>query len=655
MNRLTALFLCLIPFWLTACGDDSEGEPDRLTVEPQVPLNLAVGVPTTTPVVVEFNTDLNKVTLDEDSFTLTQGGNPRVASVVSFDAVSKLATLTPNAPLLPGLVYEATVLSTVRGGTGQLQMQGDYKWSFTTADAPLSVSSVVPANGSAGVPIRDSLSITFSEAMDPATLDASTFTLQHGVTQVAGAVSVDDTNRRATFTPDAPLGPGLLYAAIVTTGALSSAAHLGLAEPYSWVFVTAATSPTVAATVPVAAATNVGLAGPISAIFSEEMASATFDATTFVLTEAGVSIAGAVSYVSASKTATFIPSAPLHVDAVHTATIKSSVTSSGGTPLGADSIWTFRTLDGKPTVLASSPLSTAPYISINDKLRASFSAPMNAATLTSATFSVAQGATPVAGSVLYVPETNTAIFTPSVALTPGQPYTARISAAAADLNGRTLAPGFSWTFTTTPCGMLPVALGVAASFAALAGGGVSDTASSSVFGNVGVSPGSEITGFLDGSIIGSREANTQAAVNAQAAFGLAYADALGRDAGCAATLTPQLGGQTLTPGLYKSALTLSNTGSLTLDAQGDADAVFIFQAGGLNALQGSQVLLVGGARAANVFWQLNASASLSGDFVGTVMAMASVELHLGVVLQGRALARNGLVALDGCDLSLLDL
>jgi ice-binding like protein/Big-like domain-containing protein len=653
MSRRTALFLCLLPFWLAACGPVDEHGLLLLNVQYTSPTSGSTA-PADTSVSAFFDQIIDPDTANAGSFKLTRGDEPALPGVV--EVISEYeAVLTLSAPLEQELEYTATITRNLKGFEGET-LAADYVWRFSVANAAPTVESTTPSDAAVGVSIQAKPSITFSEAVDPASVTASTFRLLLASIPVAGTPSLDAGGRRAVFTPATALGVGLTYSVDVDAS-VTDLSGLPLGAGHAWSFTTesAAIAPTVTATVPLAAATNVGLAGPISATFSEEMAGATFDAATFLLTEAGVGIAGAVSYVSASRTAIFIPSAPLRVDAVHTATIKSSVTDSAGTALGVDSTWTFTTLDGKPTVIGSSPLSTAPYISINDKLRATFSAPMNAATLSSTTFTVTQGETPVLGSVAYVLETSTATFTPSVAMAPGQPYTARISAAATDLNGRTLAPGFSWSFTTTSCSMLPVALGAASSFAVLGGGGVSDTESSFIVGNVGVSPASNISGFAGGSIIGTTHANTQAAIDAQAALGLAYADALGRDAGCAATLNPQLGGQTLTPGLYRSPMTLSNGGALTLDAQGDADAVFIFQGGGLTGFDGSRVELVGGARAANVFWQLNASATLSGDWVGTVMAMTNVSLQLGAVLSGRALARNGLITLDACDVQLLEL
>ena len=129
----------------------------------------------------------------------------------------------------------------------------------------------------------------------------------------------------------------------------------------------------------------------------------------------------------------------------------------------------------------------------------------------------------------------------------------------------------------------------------------------------------------------------------------AYNDAAGRSVG-AVTVAGNLGGQTLTPGRYKSTSSLEiSSGDLTLDAQGDANAVFIFQmASTLTTTSGRQVILSRGVQAANVFWQVGSSAVLgtTSVFKGNILALTSITLATGATLDGRALARNGAVTLD---------
>jgi len=165
---------------------------------------------------------------------------------------------------------------------------------------------------------------------------------------------------------------------------------------------------------------------------------------------------------------------------------------------------------------------------------------------------------------------------------------------------------------------------------------------------MGVSPGTAVTGFPPGTLSGVTHAGNPTSAAAMTDLTTAYNDAAGR------TLTPvtvagNLGGLTLPPGLYKSTSSLSiSSGDLTLDAQGDPNAVFIFQmASTLTTTSGRAVVLSGGAKSSNVFWQVGSSATLgtTSTFKGTIMADQSITLNTGATLNGRALARIGAVTM----------
>src|SRR5207248_2688817 len=176
-----------------------------------------------------------------------------------------------------------------------------------------------------------------------------------------------------------------------------------------------------------------------------------------------------------------------------------------------------------------------------------------------------------------------------------------------------------------------------------------NTGATTVTGDLGVSPGTAVTGFPPGTVTGTTHAGDAVAAQAQIDLTTAYNDAAGRSVG-AVTVAGNLGGQTLTPGLYKSTSSLEiSSGDLTLDAQGDANAVFIFQMGStLTTTSGRQVILSGGAKAANIFWQVGSSATLGTTSVmkGTILALTSITATTGATVEGRLLARNGAVTLD---------
>lgn len=195
----------------------------------------------------------------------------------------------------------------------------------------------------------------------------------------------------------------------------------------------------------------------------------------------------------------------------------------------------------------------------------------------------------------------------------------------------------------------PVELGTATSFAVLAGTAVTNTGPSTIAGNVGVSPGTAVTGFPPGHIIsGTIHAANAVALQAQSDLTTAYNDAAGRGPAIDET-GRDLGGQRLVAGIYGDSSGMALTGTVTLDAQGDPDAVFIFQAGStLITASSSTVALVGGAQACHVYWQVSSSATLGVEttFVGNLMAHTSVSVQTGATVHGRILARNGQVSLD---------
>jgi hypothetical protein len=193
----------------------------------------------------------------------------------------------------------------------------------------------------------------------------------------------------------------------------------------------------------------------------------------------------------------------------------------------------------------------------------------------------------------------------------------------------------------------PIGLGTAGAYSVLGGSTVTNTGPTVLAAGLGVSPGTAITGFPPGIVSGTTHAADANAAQAQADLTTAYNDAAGRAK--TADVSGDLVGQTLVAGIYKSTDTLSIGGTLTLNAQGDPSSVFIFQvASTLITATSSHVALINGAQACNVYWQVGSSATLgtTSTMVGTVMALTSVTVTTGTLVQGRALARNGAVTLD---------
>jgi hypothetical protein len=191
-----------------------------------------------------------------------------------------------------------------------------------------------------------------------------------------------------------------------------------------------------------------------------------------------------------------------------------------------------------------------------------------------------------------------------------------------------------------------VVLGAVGGFAVMAGSTATSAGVSTLYGDLGVNPGVSATGFPPGVLDGNLHIGDAVAASAHADLATAYADAAGRSP--ASAITTDLGGMTLTPGVYGAGAAMTLAGTLTLDGQGDPNAVFILQAGStLGTAANSQVQLINGAQACNVFWQVGSSATLgaSSSLAGTILASTSITMGDSVAITGRALARDAAVTL----------
>ena len=195
-----------------------------------------------------------------------------------------------------------------------------------------------------------------------------------------------------------------------------------------------------------------------------------------------------------------------------------------------------------------------------------------------------------------------------------------------------------------------VQLNGADNFVILAGTAVTNSGITIATGDLGLSPGTSVSGFPPGILNGELHVNDAEANQAKLDLNAAFNDAAARVAGDMVTLSGNIGGLTLTPGLYKSTSSLSiSAGNVTLDGLGDANAVFIIQvAASLTTAVDRKVILTGGAQASNIFWVVSNSTSVGagGEFKGTILALESITFGTGAKLEGRALARNGEVTMD---------
>jgi hypothetical protein len=391
----------------------------------------------------------------------------------------------------------------------------------------------------------------------------------------------------------------------------------------------------------------------VTATFSRAMNPSTINTATFTLTGPGTTaVAGIVTY--AASTATFTPSSPLALNTLYTATITTGAKDIFGIALASNFVWTFTTSTtpcAPPTVISVAPPNLATGVCPSTVVTATFSEAMKASTINSTTFTLAgPGTTPVAGVVTYVVSSDVATFTPNSPLALNTLYTATITTGAENLAGNPLATDFVWSFTTSTVACIPIVpLGTACSFGILGGSTVTNSGTSTfVTGDIGVWPGTAITGFTAQNFSGTEHAGDAVAQTAQGDLTTAYNYAAAAPGG--AVLPADIGGETLAPGVYKTTSaqpSLGITGNLTLS--GDANGVWIFQIVSTltTAAGNSDVILSGGALSEHVYWQVGSSATLgtSTTFAGTIMAQASVSLSTGATLNGRALARTGAVTL----------
>ena len=571
------------------------------TVSSTNPLPGATGVARNTLVTATFSEPMDPATITTANISMACPAGTPVTGTVSYAVSGNVATFRPTS-ILP-----ANTACTTTIGTGVKDLAGNamvlpFAWTFTTGATTDTTAPTVIAtgaygatgatSGATGLPVNRASTAIFSEPMDPLTITNLTFTLTGpGTTPVLGTVTYSGTT--ATFTPTVNLAPSTLYTSTITTGARDLAGN-PLASNYVWTWTTAAagatdvTPPTVTGTNPADVAVGVCTNKTINATFSEAMDPLTISTATMTLSvTGGAAVAGAVTYDSLTNIASFKPIVNLiGVPATnYTVTVKggaSGVKDVAGNPLVADKITTFTT--------NASTCATAPVLGA----AAPFGGFGGNATLTN------DGLNTVINGDIGVNAASTKIT--GLRDSGGNVYTITP-------NNNGFVNGLIYTLTAPP--------------GSVAGATVTQARVDALLAFNSISPAA-----LPGGIDVSSLAQCPSCGGA------------GQGPG-------QLAGRTLPPGVYLSTtgtygigITVPTAGNLTLDAGGDANAVWVLQtAAGTGTLTVGvtgpatpavpiKVLLVNGAQAKNVFWYVPAGATIGtgSTMVGTMLADASITM-----------------------------
>lgn len=693
--------------WSTGAGADTTAP----TVTSTQPANGDTNVANNTKVSAIFSEGMDPLTFNNATFRVTESvSGAVVAGGLGYSGIS--AVFIPSVNLTPNTRYTLTVKGLINGvkDLAGNPMASDFVSVWTTgavADttAP-TVTGTIPTNGQTNVAINTKVGATFSESMDPLTITNTNFTVKETVSgaTVIGTISYSGVN--AVFVPLANLAPSTRYTLTVKGGStgVKDLAGISMVNDFviSWTTGAApdATAPTVTDTIHPNGAINVPVNSFTGATFSEAMDPQTVNNISYTLTEtvSGVPVPGTVGYSGVN--AIFYPLNSLAYATNYTVRIKggiSGVKDLAGNAMVSDFVirWNTGAIPDTvaPTVTMVNPADLATNVPVTTSVSATFSEAMDALTMNTANFQVAG----VTGLVTFDTASKTVTFKPSANLADNTTYTATVSTGVKDIAGNPLVTNKVWRFTTAAPIVVPpvtsINLGSASTYGTFGGSaGMTNMGTLTVVnGNIGTTATgtSSVTGFHDtggdiytetgsnkGSVngliytcttstVGPTSASvsapscalaTQARLDAQTAYLFLAAKPPGANPGA------NLAGKTLAPGVYTapSGSFMVEGGNLTLDAQGDANAQFIFQmattltVGGPGAAFPQSIILAGGAQAKNVFWQVGSFATINagggGTMVGTIISQSGVSFSTAgnvsiVTLNGRAMSLGASVTL----------
>lgn len=684
-------------------GPSTITSPTVIAVAPvvdgtNVPTNIKI-------ITAQFSMPMLAATLNSSTFTLSKGSvvvstgsvtyrnNTAELALISNLDVGTIYTVTittgaksaEGVALLSNFVWKFTTASS----PGVVPAAAPPVVDTT----PPTVSSTTPRNLDTNVALNKLITATFSEAMQSSLITTSTFKIKDTATatDVNGTVTYSVVNNIASFKPDVNLALTTNYTVTITT-AVKDLAGNAMANAYSWTFTTSATqpiappssTPIVVAVAPENNETNVSTSlQRVTAEFSIPMDLVTLTTTFKLWDNNNVPVAGTVSYNN--KVAVFtITAPPLSINAEYNASISTGAKSLMGNALASDYNWSFTTgllADATPPeVNSTDPINGELNVSIQKLITATFSKQMDPSLITvPLTFSVEEtnGSINVDGNVTYSVLSKKATFLPKNDLKLDTNYTAIIKNTVEDLSGITMLLDYNWTFVTGSIIPPPlvqsllVDLGKAATFGIASTAGITNTGATVIDGDVVLNPldqcnavtvdnagGFGICGgtpptINSGRVITPTYPDTTTAQPITDDLRAAYNSITPANMPGSTTIAAPtgLGGLVggahvagtnyFTTGIYESGTSIDISGDLTLDAQNDPDATFVFQAGSsLTTVANTRILLVNGAKASNVYWQVGSSATLGTNTTwnGNIFAYASITMLNGAKSCGRLFA-----------------
>ena len=423
------------------------------------PADGAVNPPVTSTITAKFSEPIDPQTVNEDTFML-MNGSVRIYGSVVYDSSLYIAVFTPDNAL-DNAVYTVVLSAGIKDVHGN-NLAEDFSSTFTVLlnVASPAITAVNTGNGGAVFPVDGYITVQFSEAMNPGSINVGTFLVNNGNSPVQGTVFYDSATNTAFFMPDNPLDYYTAYTVDLTTG-IKTAAGVSLTDDYKWDFTTISDGvmPAVAYINPADQVNQFPANGKVSVQFNKLMDPVSINSSSFKVSSSVVSsVSGSVVYDSANRIATFTPSGLLAYNTAYTVELTVNIKDVQGISI-AGKKWTFTTAAPPdvtaPTVRSVDPADGVVNPPLSSAITVKFSEPIDEKTISESTFMLMYGGTSIAGSMKYNSSFNAVIFTPDSTPDKTGIYTVILTTGIKDLSGNSLASEFRSTFTILSNGTSP--------------------------------------------------------------------------------------------------------------------------------------------------------------------------------------------------------